>query len=373
MTEQNSVSMDSSFNSLPVASHWYGQAEEALPKQKSNKSASIALTQCHVQESNREEDNSHPDAIHTSINTEVMGQFPNRFYPQTHAEVLADEWQRIERLKEDFLSTVSHELKTPLSSMYLSIQLLELLLVESGEMLSSPGQSPPMTAGHPIQDKAAWVENPLSQEDMSWAHQIQKKRDKIRQCLKSLSSECKKEITLVNNLLSLQDSRANLPSPALACIFLHDWLRDVLAPFYRQFKHKRHSFSYDIGSSLSYIITDCIRLEKILQELITNACKFTPDDGHIFLSIWEHNNGLMMTVVNKGDRIPSDEIPNLFNIFYRIPRSDPWQTKGTGIGLALVKKWAEAIGGEIRVDTGTFGNAFTLYLPSDHQMKQVKV
>lgn len=97
---------------------------------------------------------------------------------------------------------------------------------------------------------------------------------------------------------------------------------------------------------------------------MTNACKFTPDERHISLSIVEQENTVMLTILSKGDAIPLEDIPHLFDLFYRVPNSDPWKTGRTGIGLALVKKLAEAIGGDIRVATGSFGNAFTLCLPS---------
>ena len=373
MTEQNSVSVDSSSQSptSPINRDGTGAEDPSTHSstKRLNQAVHIALTQRQPQPLDRKGEENGSEAITVVKGVDERGQVLDHCHDPS--VVLADEWQRLERLKEDFLSTVSHELKTPLSSMYLSIQLLELLVLESGELLKSHPQTNTAQPHQNLHVLADSNDYPAIQEQISWLHQVQEKRTKIRQCLEALSNECKKEIGLVNNLLSLQESRAELPSPAPACIFLHDWLGDILTPFYRQFRRKRHQFHCDIPSSLSYIIADHIRLEKILQELITNAYKFTPDEGQIHLSVFEQEHILMVTVLNKGETIPCDEIPNLFNIFYRMPCSDPWKERGTGIGLALVKKWTEAIGGEIRVDTGAFGNAFTLCLPKTTPMKQV--
>lgn len=361
MTEQNSASISSSPLSWAFSASWDERKEVPChPSVSQAVSLSLAQWQSKHQDENGQFGESSSLKPPEDMDKQISS-LSDKVCPLV--DTLREEQQRLEQLKEDFLSTISHELKTPLSSMYLSIQLLELLLFESEEIIESSEASPD-SSSHAIQ-------RTHSMSNAAKMQQRQDKRSKIQQCLETLSKECRKEITLVNNLLFLQESTATLPAPALTCIVLHDWLEDVLSPFYNQFQDKRHQFYCDISPSLSYIISDHIRLEKIVQELMTNACKFTPDNGHISLSVFEEDNVVMLTVLSKGDAIPSEEIPNLFNIFHRIPKADRWSTGGTGIGLALVKKWVEAIGGEIRVASGTFGNAFILYLPSPKQMKQV--
>lgn len=359
MTEQNSASISSSPISWAFSTSWDERKGEACHPSVSQ---AVSLSLAQWQSQHQDEDQcSRADALnHSETVDEPRNSLAENWCPSQ--DTLQGEQQRLERLKEDFLSTISHELKTPLSSMYLSIQLLELLLFDSEDLVDTSDLSSDVSS-HAIQGTRAM--------NAAKVQQRQNKRNKIQQCLETLSKECRKEITLINNLLFLQESTATLPAPALTCIVLRDWLKEVLNPFYNQFEDKRHQFYCDVSPSLSYIISDHIRLEKIVQELMTNACKFTPDNGHISLSIFEEDNVVMLTVLSKGDAIPSDEIPNLFNIFHRIPKADQWSTGGTGIGLALVKKWVEAIGGEIRVASGAFGNAFILYLPSPKQMKQV--
>ena len=245
-----------------------------------------------------------------------------------------------DHLKEEFLSTISHELKTPLSSMYLSIHLLEMLL-----------------------DEEDGLQNGVSEKIFSQIKSQHDRKSKIRQYLSILSSNCKKEISLINNLLTLQNSVSLIPNPTLSCIALNDWMQEFVKPFHAKFQSKKIRFSCKFLHAPTYISSDPIRLEKILQELMINAYKFTPEGGCVTLSVTQKKRALILTVVNKGENIPPEEVPYLFNAFYRACKADPWKVGGTGIGLALVKKLTEEIGGEIKVRTGLFGNAFTLNLP----------
>lgn len=173
----------------------------------------------------------------------VIEPLSDGFPSQKSTDILKDEFQRLKGLKEDFLSTVSHELRTPLASMYLSIQLLEFLLLEAGEGVDVTDRSQFVEPEKYLQENPWQIEQ--SQDSSchkSWTHKGDDKQAHIKQCLATLSKECRKEITLINNLLALQGSIAILPSPALTCIFINDWLDDLLKPFYGQLKHKRHQF-----------------------------------------------------------------------------------------------------------------------------------
>ena len=373
MTEPNNVFISNSLSSIPCSSYWDLRGAADSLTQDLDTAVSLALEQWKFHQQQQEKMNSSIEdkTGYIGMPVDVIEPFSNGFQSQLPTEMLKDEFQRLKGLKEDFLSTVSHELKTPLSSMYLSIQLLELLLLETGEGIDETDRSQCIESVKSLQEVPCQTEQSQDSSHNSCTCNRDNKRSQIKQCLTTLSKECRKEITLINNLLDLQGSIATLPSPAPTCIFLHDWLDDLLKPFYGQFKHKRHQFFYDVAPTLSYIISDRVRLEKIVQELMTNACKFTPDEGLISLSVKEQENAVVLTVLSKGDAIPLQDIPHLFDMFYRVPNSDPWKTGGTGIGLALVKKLTEAIGGNIRVSTGSFGNAFTLCLPRAKEMTQV--
>ena len=105
-------------------------------------------------------------------------------------------------------------------------------------------------------------------------------------------------------------------------------------------------------------------LERILQELLWNACKYTPTGETITLAIERESNDLYrFRVINTGVEIPPGEQERVFDNFYRIPRHDPWQKGGTGLGLALVKKLVQRLGSTINLTSGNLRTEFGFSLP----------
>jgi signal transduction histidine kinase len=101
-----------------------------------------------------------------------------------------------------------------------------------------------------------------------------------------------------------------------------------------------------------------------LQELLHNACKYTPAGETITLSIRrESEHFCCFRVINTGVDIPPEEQERVFDNFYRIPTHDPWQYGGTGLGLALVKKLVERLGGTIRLTSENKRTEFAVSLP----------
>lgn len=372
MTEQNSAFTPGSHLFLDGFSHWDDAANaKGLylmgPQSSMGHPNGLNVPSAHLPIKGLKGFPHYPSSV---SQTSEASAPPANSYSANDEPSLQSELQRLEILKEDFLSTVSHELKTPLSSMYLSIQLLEVLLSESTPSLhledSAQKEQDPMDReqSQPQSERSEALDLNTSVQDTNRPLIVDRdKQARIRRCLDTLSQECKKEITFVNNLLMLQESLSTLPHPALACIFLRDWLKDIFMPFQMELKRRHHQFHWHIPADLSYIISDHVRLEKIIHELMTNACKFTPDGGMISFSVAQHKDHLGLTVLSKGEAIPHREIPRLFDMFHRVPKGDPWRTSGTGIGLTLVKKLTETLGGTVQVTTGNSGNAFTIQLP----------
>ncbi|MGF1575688.1 MAG: sensor histidine kinase [Cyanophyceae cyanobacterium] len=111
------------------------------------------------------------------------------------------------------------------------------------------------------------------------------------------------------------------------------------------------------------ITTDRALLERILLELLNNACKYTPPQGSITLLITTEADQIHFQITNTGVTIPPDEIPKLFDKFHRIARLDTYQQGGTGLGLALVKKACELLQGEIEVENQDKITRFAVRLP----------
>ena len=104
-------------------------------------------------------------------------------------------------------------------------------------------------------------------------------------------------------------------------------------------------------------------LERILGELLNNACKYTPPGEKITVSAWTTEARMQLRVSNSGVEIPQGELSQIFEKFYRIPHHDTWKHGGTGLGLALVKKLVEHLGGTIKAESPTAQTRFTVQLP----------
>jgi signal transduction histidine kinase len=131
--------------------------------------------------------------------------------------------------------------------------------------------------------------------------------------------------------------------------------------------NQQQRFNLHIAANLPLCVTDLNYLERILSELLNNACKYTPPHETITLAVqtlskldgrtgWIEGHHaqprLQISVQNTGVEIAPSECDRIFEKFYRIPNNDPWKHGGTGLGLALVQKLVEAIGGTISVWSG---------------------
>ena len=129
-----------------------------------------------------------------------------------------------------------------------------------------------------------------------------------------------------------------------------------------------------IADDLPEVHTDARALEAALCNLITNACKYGGAEGRIGLDVRQAANGqtaeIQITVRDRGPGIPTDELPHLFEPFFRGRAARQAQIRGSGLGLSLVKNTVEAHGGRISVENAPGqGSAFTIHLPVEIKRK----
>lgn len=237
------------------------------------------------------------------------------------------ELQQLNRTKDEFLSMVSHELRTPMTNIKMSVRMLALSL--------APPPSP-------------------------------QQEQKITQYLQILSQECDREINLINDLLDLQQLEAGKKQTTLEPIDFHQWLVTFIQPFQertveRQQRLVLEFFSHDSIASAA-ICFDLKSLERIVSELLNNACKYTPPGQQIIVTAQRLPEHLDIQVTNFGVEIPAQALPHIFDRFYRVPSGDPWKQGGTGLGLALIKKLVEHLNGSIQVESGSGRTCFDLTL-----------
>ncbi len=237
-----------------------------------------------------------------------------RLYEAAQQQV--QELARLNQLKDDFLSTISHELRTPIANMKMALKLL-LNMVERGKN-SDP-------------------EN----------YNLALLNDKAAQYLGILQSECERELSLIEDLLNLQHLEAGVYLLKNSTIRLDHWIYHILEGFEMRMKTQKQTLSVELPNQTTSITTDISSLNRILIELLTNACKYTPAGETITVKAVLETDQLELHISNTGVTIPPAELERIFDKFYRIPNHDPWQHDGTGLGLAIVKKMIEYMGGNI--------------------------
>ncbi|MGG6296486.1 CHASE2 domain-containing protein [Leptolyngbya sp. AN02str] len=223
------------------------------------------------------------------------------------------ELNQLNRMKDDFLSTVSHELRSPLANINVVIQLLEY---------ADPTEQP--------------------------------------KYLQILKDECDRETELVNDLLDLQRLEAGKREFDMQIMLLQDWLPSMIEPFEHRVKVRDQQLQTHIAPDLPPILSDYHSLQRLVTELLTNACKYTPPHHEIAVRVQFVAPHVHITVQNSGTEIEEAELPKIFEKFYRIPHNDRWHQGGTGLGLALVKNLVEHLNGHIDVHSANNVTAFTI-------------
>jgi signal transduction histidine kinase len=284
------------------------------------------------------------------FNIELEQQVQERTYDLQQA---LEELQQLNRLREDFLSTISHELRTPLTNIRMVVQMLMIATQQGQGFFERIAEMAP--------------------------------RQKITQYLNILQDECDRELQLVQDLLDLQNlTTDNLPL-CLTTINLYDWLPPVLHNFQTRLTQRQQALVIELATDLPLLNTDISSLDRVVTELLSNACKYTPANGIITVTakvIEPHQSSsrqsystetavsvksapatIEISVMNTGVEIPPTECDRIFDTFYRVLGNDPWKHGGTGLGLALVKRLVEHLQGSIRVTSRDNKTCFTIELP----------
>ncbi len=234
------------------------------------------------------------------------------------------ELERLNRLKDDFLDTVSHELRTPLTSMKMAIRLLEGILQNKGLLEVGSGR--------------------------------------LFDYFAILKKESNREIALINDMLDLSRLESNKQQIELTPLDLKSLVINVAEPFSVRALECHQKIYIEIPEALPPLLSDRKSLERILAELLNNACKYTPPGEVITVAVnAEGGRGVSIRISNTGVEIPHHEQAQVFEKFYRIPNNDPWQHGGTGLGLALVKQLVLQLGGTIKLESENLQTAFTVY------------
>ncbi|MBE9183237.1 CBS domain-containing protein [Microcoleus sp. LEGE 07076] len=269
-----------------------------------------------------------------NLNTDLECQVQER---TAQLQQKVQELQHLNVLKDEFLSTVSHELRTPLANMKMAIHMLKV----------SPTP------------------------------------DRRQIYLEILETECTRETDLINALLDLQRLEAAACPIDLEPVNLELWLPTIIEPFYARAQNRHQHLRIECDRHLPTISSNRASLGRILAEILNNACKYTASNGEISLRIECNNQHLedggsgenpiqatdftssIQFILSNQSSISIEELPRIFDKFYRVPNADPWKQGGTGLGLALVQKLVEQLQGKIEVESSNGWTNFTVTFPTN--------
>jgi signal transduction histidine kinase len=251
----------------------------------------------------------------------------------------AIELQRLNRVQDDFLGTVSYELRIPLGNIRMAIQMITLALTKEGQATSS-------------------AELVISDASLS----------KMLRYLEVLERECDRETKLIQDLLDLQQLDTDTLSMVMSAVNLQEWLPYVVNPYQKRCQEYNLILEYDIPADLPAFMCDQITLSRIVAELLSNAAKYTPAGGTVTVRMQaiDGSSGrkmLQIAVCNTGVEIPIEFQAKIFKKFYRLPKMDIRKLGGTGLGLALVDRLVQRLDGQIKLNTHPQETCFVVELP----------
>jgi signal transduction histidine kinase len=224
-----------------------------------------------------------------------------KLYERTRQQI--NQLRHLNQLKDEFLSTVSHELQTPLTSMTMAIK-----------MLQTQGLEP----------------------------------ERASRYLKILEDQCLRESELVKDLLMLQDVESGKMALQPTPLDLGALLRQLVQKIETRWAQQQVVFDLRLPAQLP-LEADLPSLNRVLRELLTNATKFATPGSTITCEVSQRGPETVLRILNQGSGISTADLPYIFDKFRRAGEATTNAIAGTGLGLALAKGLVEQLNGQISV------------------------
>lgn len=227
-------------------------------------------------------------------------------------------FEMITRLKDELMSEASHDLKNPLHIIKLLTELLRPLVSED-------------------------------EKGERYLNAIDKQVSMMQQLLND-----------VLDLLKLETGRALVYDR----VNLSEFVADILEDFEFPARAKQIQLDFTPLSQKIDVTIDRRRIRQVLHNLLSNALKYTPDQGQVRVNMHQSQKDVTIEVEDTGLGIPDHDLPHIFEKFYRVQNSDHTAVEGTGLGLAIAKSIVEQHGGQIGVESyEKQGSKFHVVLP----------
>jgi len=230
---------------------------------------------------------------------------------------LADSLEKQEILRKRLTADVAHELRTPLATLQSHIEAMQ---------------------------DGVWE---MDIQRLNLCHEETVRLAKIVQSLEELTRYDQENIQLNKRPMNL-----------------NGLIEKVAKTFEAEFLRKGVDISLDLPAKLSTLAVDEDKMTQALINLVSNSLKFTPEGGNVTMTLRDEGKDYCITVADTGVGISKEDMPYIFERFFRADQSRNKKTGGSGIGLAIVKSIVEAHSGRVEVQSQRdIGSVFKLYLP----------
>ena len=165
----------------------------------------------------------------------------------------------------------------------------------------------------------------------------------------------------VDNLLNMSRLESSILKPKLEWCDLNELIFSVIQKYTENLLS--HKIIYDHTDDLPFVKIDLMMMEQIISNIIHNGIHYTPENSIIRIGSLIQDENLVIKINDNGKGFPEKEIPFVFNKFYRLPNA---KAGGSGLGLSIVKGFVQALGGEINLENLESGGAnFTIIIPCE--------
>ncbi|HRG38290.1 MAG TPA: HAMP domain-containing sensor histidine kinase [Bacteroidia bacterium] len=229
--------------------------------------------------------------------------------------------KKLSEIKNDFISNMTHEFKTPISTISLACEVLS--------------------------DKT-----------------VEKSPERVNNYVKMIGDENKRLSLLVENILQTAILDKGQFKLKIQSIDIHTLIEQTITNIKLQVENKEGEISVQLNAEKSIVNADRVHVTNIIFNLIDNALKYTYEKPNIKISTRNAMDGILISVKDNGIGISKENQRRIFDTMYRVPTGNIHNVKGFGLGLSYVKAVVEKHGGSISVESELEkGSEFTVYIP----------
>lgn len=240
---------------------------------------------------------------------------------EQHAAQIQSGADRLEQMKKDFIAISSHELRTPLG----------------------------LILGH-----STFLREVVDEKHQEQLDAIIRSGEKLKEIIETLS-----------DVENFQSGAARI---RMEKIFISDLISKIVHSFHEMAKEKKIELDLDHKKTGLFLEGDAEKIEIAIGNLLKNALTFTPEGGHISITIEQVQEHVKVTIIDDGVGIPAKELPYIFERFYQVESHLRRQHSGMGLGLSVAKVMIDMHGGKIWAEsTPDQGSQFAVLLPLDRE------